>query len=164
MDRNRSLCRKWDKLGSCRTDTPFVLSEINPKKRGGVISSPDMFDFMVLTCQETCSLCGDAGCVDEHPNCVQWVREGGCFKNPEFMGHTCRESCGTCGFLSSDSREEQEVEGRAYSDSTRSNFHCGEYKQLCEVNGENCDEVEDTPPTPSSTTPPVTQPLIDVDK
>merc|ERR1711962_788923 len=65
---------------------------------------------------------------------------------------------------SSDSREEQVVEGRGYSDFTRSNFHCGEFKQLCEVNKENCDEVEDTPPTPSSTSPPVTKPSIDVNK
>jgi len=65
------------------------------------------------------------------------------------------------------SREEQEVDGRGYSDFTRSNFHCGEYKQLCEVNGEDCDQVEhqdNTTSPPSSPSPsPAPGPSVDID-
>merc|ERR1712059_135718 len=78
-------------------------------------------------------------------------------KNPEFMGHTCRESCGSCGFLSPDNTEEQMVGDRSYTDFSGSDFHCGEYKLLCEVNGVSCEEDETTTTTtPRTTTTPTT--------
>merc|ERR1712179_640033 len=132
-DKNKKLCKKWKDLGGCSRNQNF---------HDGSVGSAEMFDFMVLTCQESCGVCGEAGCVDEHPQCPEWARSGSCFKNPEFMGHTCRESCGTCGFLAPDSKNNQVVRGKQYSDFSKDDFHCGKYKKLCEVNGVDCGEEE----------------------
>ena len=79
------------------------------------------------------------GCVDEHPRCPEWARNGLCNQNSFFMAHTCRESCGVCGFLSPFNKEDQVVSGDSYSDFNKDNFKCGEYKLLCEINNEDCE-------------------------
>ena len=104
-----------------------------------------------------------AGCHDEHPRCPEWARLGMCVIHGTFMTHTCRESCGVCGFLSPSSKvtnthqicirwgflltyfsvqEEQISSGKSYSDFSQSNFDCGRYKLLADINGNvNTDPV-----------------------
>ena len=77
--------------------------------------------------------------MDEHPRCEEWARQGLCNLNPYFLAHTCRESCGVCGFLSPFNTEDQEVNGASYSEHEDDNFKCGEFKLLCEINGEDCE-------------------------
>jgi len=96
-----------------------------------------MFGFMQSACPESCGWCGSKGCVDEYQGCQQWVRDGMCALNPFLMAHTCRESCGVCGFLSPTSKEEQEKDGRSYTDFEKDNFECGRYKSLAEINPAN---------------------------
>ena len=85
-----------------------------------------------------------------------------CVIHGTFMTHTCRESCGVCGFLSPSSKvtnthqissagflltyfslqEEQISSGKSYSDFSQSNFDCGRYKLLADINGNvNTDPV-----------------------
>ena len=92
------LCRKWKSNGGCDLDKDIIISKEDPYN--GVVESKTMFDFMQTACPQTCDLCGDKGCVDEHPRCPDWARAGMCILAPFFMAHTCRESCGVCGFLS----------------------------------------------------------------
>jgi len=144
------MCAQWKKNGGCKLDRKFDISDVD--SNGGV-ESADMFRFMQTACPESCGWCGSKGCVDEHPNCPTWARDGICVLNPFFMGHTCRESCGVCGFLSPENKEEQIVDGGSYTDFTRDNFDCGRYKLLSEVNGEDFEAetvkpIQDVPAEP----------------
>jgi V8-like Glu-specific endopeptidase len=102
------------------------------------VQSKSMFDFMQTACPETCGWCGAKGCVDEHPLCPSWARQGMCVINPFFMSHTCRESCGVCGFLAPGNKEVQEQGDKTFTDVTAGNFECGSYKALCEINNTPC--------------------------
>ena len=147
------LCRKWKSNGGCDLDKDIVISEEDPFN--GLVESKTMFDFMQTACPQTCDLCGDKGCVDEHPRCQQWARDGQCVLAPLFMAHTCRESCGVCGFLSPTNKETQRNGVHSYTDFTADDFHCGRFKLLCEINGEDCDAVQETTtekPTTTTTT------------
>ena len=144
------LCRKWKANGACDLDKDINISEQDPYN--GVVASKTMFDFMQTACPQTCDLCGDKGCVDEHPRCPAWVRTGFCITAPVFMAHTCRESCGVCGFLSPTNKETQRNGVHSYSDFTADNFHCGRSKLLCEINGEDCDAVREEATTEKPTT------------
>jgi len=147
------LCRKWKSNGGCDLDKDIVISEEDPFN--GLVESKTMFDFMQTACPQTCDLCGDKGCVDEHPRCQQWARDGQCVLAPLFMAHTCRESCGVCGFLSPTNKETQRNGVHSYTDFTAEDFHCGRFKLLCEINGEDCDAVQETTtekPTTTTTT------------
>jgi len=128
------MCAVWKNNGGCKLDRSFSISDID---RNGEVTSQDMFKFMQTACPESCGWCGSKGCVDEHPNCPSWARDGICVLNPLVMGHTCRESCGVCGFLSPESKEEQVKNGRSYTDFTKDNFECGRYKLFSEMNGED---------------------------
>lgn len=101
-----------------------------------------MFDWMSVTCPQSCGWCGDKGCVDEHPRCQDWVNNFQCHENPSFMAHTCRESCGVCGFLSPFNKEEQVVDGLSYTDIDSKTFDCGRDLPRCEREGFSCDEPE----------------------
>jgi len=98
------------------------------------------------SCAETCGWCGTKGCVDEHPQCQEWARNGMCTDSPLFMVHTCRESCGVCGFLSPFNKEEQIVGVNSYSKFSASNFDCGRFAPL------NITEAETTTEQPETTT------------
>ena len=130
------LCAKWKDNGGCRQDIDIVISKYDPVN--GRVTSRSLFDLMQTACPKTCGRCGDKGCVDEHPNCPGWARKGRCVIDPFFMAHTCRESCGVCGFLSPFNREEQVVSERSYTDIRGTNFDCGRFKSLCEINEEPC--------------------------
>ena len=82
------LCRKWKTNGGCALDRDIIISEEDPWN--GRVGSKVMFDFMQTACPQTCDLCGDKGCVDEHPRCQAWARAGYCVLAPFFMAHTCR--------------------------------------------------------------------------
>jgi len=88
----------------------------------------DSYGFMRSACQKSCGRCGSDGCVDNYEKCAEWTRTGKCSQHPEFMSFYCRESCGTCGFRSSNSDEDQIVDGKQYSNKRRSKFTCGEHK------------------------------------
>jgi len=135
-------CRKWKSNGGCSLDKDFVISKQDPLN--GKILSKMMFDFMQGACLKSCGWDGRKGCVDEHPRCSEWAKKAQCILNPNFMSHTCRESCGVCGFLSSHSKEEQVVNGRSYTDFSKSNFDCGRFKKLCEINNEDCEAKIET--------------------
>merc|ERR1711963_1393873 len=122
------LCGKWKNNGGCDLDKDIVISEEDPWN--GLVESKTMFDFMQTACPQTCGLCGDKGCVDEHPRCPAWARTGMCVLAPFFMAHTCRESCGVCGFLSPTNTEIQKVGENSYTDFNENNFHCGKFKLL----------------------------------
>merc|ERR1712223_1084561 len=155
------LCSKWKANDGCRLDTRIVISEKDPYN--GLVDSKPLFDFMQTACPQTCDLCGNKGCVDEHPRCQDWAREGQCVLAPFFMAHTCRESCGVCGFLSPLNKEIQNNNGDTYSDFTASNFDCGKFKQLCEINGEDCTAATTTTTTAPITTTTTTQTSIGAD-
>jgi len=135
-DDKHQLCESWKEDDGCRLDRNFEIEKDDPN---GFITSLSMFDFMNSACTGTCERCGDKGCVDEHPKCVEWARNGMCILNPIVMAHTCRESCGVCGFLSPASKEEQVIKGDSYSDFTRDSFDCGRFKLLTDVNPEGTD-------------------------
>ena len=131
------FCSKWKSNGGCSLDRHIEISKQDTLN--GKANSRDLFGFMQLACPDTCGWCGDKGCRDEHPRCPAWSRIGMCVLSPFFMAHTCRESCGVCGFLSPHNQEEQVVGKFSYSDFTRTNFDCGRYKPLCEVNKTPCE-------------------------
>jgi len=135
------LCRKWKTNGGCDLDKDIVISEDDPYN--GKVESKTLFDFMQTACPQTCDLCGDKGCVDEHPRCEAWARSGQCVLAPLFMAHTCRESCGVCGFLSPANKEIQRNGVHTYSDFNAADFHCGKFKLLCEINNTTCEAVQD---------------------
>eukprot|EP00092_Neocalanus_flemingeri_P000634 GFUD01000676.1.p1 GENE.GFUD01000676.1~~GFUD01000676.1.p1 ORF type:complete len:571 (-),score=137.70 GFUD01000676.1:32-1744(-) len=135
-------CRRWKDNEGCSLDKDVVISKLDPWN--GKILSKVLFDFMQGACMKTCNWAGRKGCVDEHPHCPEWSRQGMCIINPFFMTHTCRESCGVCGFLSPSNKEEQVVGGLSYTDFTRDNFDCGRYKSLCEINNEDCEESQES--------------------
>lgn len=139
------LCSRWKNEGGCQLDKEVTLSESDPWN--SLVTSKQLFDFMQMACMTTCGWCGEKGCVDEHENCVQWARNGMCVLNPFFMAHTCRESCGVCGFLSLENTEEQEVEGKSYTDFSKETFDCGHYKPLCVIQGTRCNIKSPPPPT-----------------
>jgi len=136
-------CQKWKDNQGCRTDLDFVIDPDEPDN--GRANSGVMFDFMTGACMETCDLCGEKGCRDEHPDCPDWARQGYCVIKADFMAHTCRESCGVCGFLSTDDTTEQVVGENTYSDFRDPKFDCGRFKLLSELNpkkeGENLAET-----------------------
>ena len=134
-------CRKWRDNDGCSLDKDLVISKHDPSN--GRVISKVLFDFMQGACLKTCGWTGRKGCIDEHPRCQEWTRNGMCIINPLFMTHTCRESCGVCGFLSPNNKEDQEVDGLSYPDFTKSNFDCGRYKPLCEINDEDCNKIEE---------------------
>ena len=146
------LCRKWKTNGGCDLDKDIVISEDDPYN--GQVESKTLFDFMQTACPQTCGLCGDKGCVDEHPRCEAWARTGQCVLAPLFMAHTCRESCGVCGFLSPTNKEIQRNGVHTYSDFNAEDFHCGKFKLLCEINNTTCEAVQDETTTkkPKTTT------------
>ena len=131
------LCGRWKDNDGCALDHHFQISEAD--KGNGKIENRNFFDFMQITCMDSCGWAEKSGCVDEHPRCGDWSRSGFCNTNPFFLAHTCRESCGVCGFLSSYNNEEQVVGGNSYSDYKSENFKCGNYKLLCEINNESCE-------------------------
>eukprot|EP00091_Calanus_sinicus_P019522 TRINITY_DN4932_c0_g1_i5.p1 TRINITY_DN4932_c0_g1~~TRINITY_DN4932_c0_g1_i5.p1 ORF type:complete len:448 (+),score=93.77 TRINITY_DN4932_c0_g1_i5:138-1481(+) len=135
-------CRKWRANDGCSLDKDLVISQHDPGN--GRVISKVLFDFMQGACSKTCGWTGRKGCIDEHERCQEWARKGMCIVNPLFMTHTCRESCGVCGFLSPNNKEDQVVDGLSYSDFTKSNFDCGRYKPLCEINNEDCSKEEET--------------------
>jgi hypothetical protein len=144
------LCGKWKSNGLCDQDKDIIISEEDPYN--GVVESKTMFDFMQTACPQTCDICGDKGCVDEHPRCQAWARAGMCVLAPFFMAHTCRESCGVCGFLSPTNKETQKNGVHSYSDFTADDFHCGRFKLLCEINNTTCEAVQEETTTEKSTT------------
>merc|ERR1719305_415180 len=144
------LCRKWKSNGGCDLDKDIIISKEDPYN--GVVESKTMFDFMQTACPQTCDLCGDKGCVDEHPRCPDWARAGMCILAPFFMAHTCRESCGVCGFLSPTNKETQKNGVHSYSDFTADDFHCGRFKLLCEINNTTCEAVQEDTTTEKTTT------------
>ena len=134
------MCGRWKENGGCALNSDgfnstefyyfnssFPFFEETSPNRG-------FFNFMQMSCLATCGWADMRGCVDEHPRCEEWAREGLCTTSPYFMAHTCRESCGVCGFLSPFNTEDQEVAGASYSDYKKDNFKCGEFKDLCEIN------------------------------
>ena len=64
-----------------------------------------------------------------------------------------------CGFLSPTNKENQKKGAHTYSDFTAGNFHCGRFKPLCEINGEDCDAVKREETT--TTEKPATSPAAD---
>ena len=120
--------------------THFFLDEENKDDPNSIVWSRDMFRLMLSSCPKTCGW-APSGCHDEHRNCPRWSRLGYCARvdGSLLMAHTCRESCGVCGFLSPFNTEDQEVNGASYSEYKNDNFKCGEFKQLCEINGEDCE-------------------------
>jgi len=142
------LCGHWKNNGACDLDRTYYIAGDDPN---GEIDSKRMFDFTNSACLSTCDRCGDKGCVDEHPLCVSWAKAGMCIVNPLVMAHTCRESCGVCGFLSPDNTEEQRLGGDSYTDFTSSDFDCGRFKLLTEVNPEGFGETEETETEEEST-------------
>jgi len=50
------------------------------------------------------------------------------------MAHTCRESCGVCGFLSLHNLEIQRKDRMSFTDFKETDFECGRFKPLAEVN------------------------------
>jgi len=68
------LCRRWKSNGGCDLDKDIIISDEDPYN--GIVESKPMFDFMQTACPQTCNLCGDKGCVDEHPRCQAWARAG----------------------------------------------------------------------------------------
>eukprot|EP00092_Neocalanus_flemingeri_P070336 GFUD01086316.1.p1 GENE.GFUD01086316.1~~GFUD01086316.1.p1 ORF type:complete len:596 (-),score=125.76 GFUD01086316.1:106-1893(-) len=124
------MCARWKSNDGCALNQNFVISE---EDGNGKFSSSSMFGFMQAACAESCEWCGSKGCVDEHPKCKEWSKGGMCVKNPFVMAHMCRESCGVCGFLSPENREDQIIDGKSYTDFTKSNFDCGHYKLLSEI-------------------------------
>ena len=136
-----------------------MISEYD--KYNGRVASKSMFDFMQSACSKTCGWCGAKGCVDEHPLCPSWARQGMCVVNPFFMAHTCRESCGVCGFLSPFNVEHQVVGENSYTDFSRPDFDCGRYLPLCQINGTPCNQTA-AEPAPATTTP-APAPVVKVD-
>merc|ERR1711874_237686 len=131
------LCPKWRRNDACRLDQHFNIDEEDDFSFGEV-HSRDMFDFMQKSCAETCGWV-ESGCHDEHPRCEEWARLGMCVTSGMFMAHTCRESCGVCGFLAPENKEIQTRAGRSYTDFTQTNFECGRYKSIEDVNEGNDD-------------------------
>jgi len=127
------LCSKWRRNEACRLDKHFLISDEDEDNSFGEVFSRDMFDFMQRSCAKTCGWV-ESGCHDEHPRCEDWARRGMCVTSGMFMAHTCRESCGVCGFLAPENKEIQTRGGRSYTDFTISNFDCGRYKPLEEIN------------------------------
>jgi len=125
-------CKKWANNGACDLDFDYNITTV-PQEQ--------MLDFMMKSCMDTCGW-APKGCYDEHERCQEWARLGHCLQEGYFMAHTCRESCGVCGFLSTSNTEEQVVGDYSYSDYRKSNFDCGRYKLLNEVNNDN-DAKED---------------------
>merc|ERR1712227_535409 len=120
-------CKKWARNGACNIDNEYNIT---------TVTQENMLDFMLKSCMGTCGW-APGGCYDEHERCQEWARLGHCLKQGYFMAHTCRESCGVCGFLSTSNMEEQVVGDYSYSDYRKSNFDCGRYKLLNEVNNDN---------------------------
>ena len=98
------LCGRWKDNDGCALDHHFQISEAD--KGNGKIENRNFFDFMQMTCMDSCGWAEKSGCVDEHPRCGDWSRSGFCNTNPFFLAHTCRESCGVCGLLSTANKVE----------------------------------------------------------
>merc|ERR1719450_1865134 len=117
-----SMCPTWADNGACKLDRHHLISDYD---NNGFVTSDVMFNFMQTACPQSCGWCQDRGCVDDHSGCIEWAKQGMCFASPFFMGLLCRESCGVCGFLSPDNKENQEVNGKSYSDISKDDFECG---------------------------------------
>jgi len=122
-------CKKWKSNGACLLNETFFPSAAEP---GFIVTSPDMFSFMLETCMETCGHCGSKGCVDDHVKCPEWARSGQCYEGhaPFITALTCRESCGLCGFLSPFNTDIQVVEGKSYTKYNDRTFDCGRSEDL----------------------------------
>jgi len=129
------MCGTWAKNNACKLDRHFY------SEMPYMVRSQDMFDFMTKACLETCGW-APGGCYDEHPRCQEWAKNGYCSQLGVFMAHTCRESCGVCGFLSSTNEEEQKSDGVSYTDYTRSDFDCGRFKLLKDLNQQDDNSVD----------------------
>jgi len=122
-----SMCSTWASNGACKLDRHHQISDFD---NNGFVKSDVMFNFMQTACQQSCGWCRDRGCVDDHPGCVGWSKQGMCIASPFFMGLLCRESCGVCGFLSTDSKENQQIDGKSYTDISKEDFECGKLAEL----------------------------------
>jgi len=100
---NDALCPEWAKWGHCQLN-PYVMKECqascNPTCNGGVTPTmgpqtrpPTQPPTAPPTDVKRTYLGKGILCVDSHPNCANWAKQGQCESNPGWMMKSCMISC-----------------------------------------------------------------------